>query len=52
MITSVIISRQVWCNMVSTPTNLACLSTLEEYLEPKSYEEAATHPGWTEAMQK
>ena len=41
-----------WCNMVSTPHQLICLSAMEEYPEPMSYEEAATHAGWTEAMQK
>jgi len=32
--------------------SLACLYTIEEFPEPRTYEEAAEHPGWTEAMQK
>ena len=30
----------------------ACLTALEDFLEPATYEQAAKHPGWVEAMQK
>ena len=38
--------------MISTPQHLVCLSAIEAYPEPKTYEDVAAHPGWTEAMQK
>ena len=31
---------------------MACLSAIEEFPEPNSYEQAITHPGWVEAMDK
>jgi len=31
---------------------MACLSTREEFPEPTTYEHAAKHPGWVEAMNK
>jgi len=42
-----------WCNMVSVPQfHMACLTAIEEFPEPCSYKQAATHPGWVEAMKK
>ena len=39
--------------MVSVPQfHMACLTAIEEFPEPCSYEQAATHPGWVEAMEK
>ena len=31
---------------------MACISAIEEFPEPTTYEEAAKHPGWVEAMNK
>ena len=42
-----------WCNLVFfPPTNSTCLSVIEEYPEPATYEQAAKHPGWIEAINK
>ena len=41
------------CNLVTMPPeHITCLSTIEEFPEPSSYEQAAQHPGWVQAMQK
>jgi len=41
------------CNMVALNSDhIACLSALEEFPEPSSYEVAARHPGWIEAINK
>ena len=42
-----------WCNMVVLPSqHISCLSALEEFPEPTTYEQAAKHPGWIQAMEK
>ena len=42
-----------WCNLVTIPPeHPACLSAMEEFPEPSSYEQAAQHPRWVQAMQK
>ena len=38
--------------MTIPPKHIACLSTREEFPEPTTYEHAAKHPGWVEAMNK
>jgi len=42
-----------WCNLVSvSPTYSSCLSAIEDFPEPATYEQAVKHPGWVEAMKK
>ena len=42
-----------WCNLTFlSPTSFAALTALEEFPEPVSYEQAAKHPGWVQAMNK
>jgi len=31
---------------------MACMSAIDEFLEPTTYEQATKHPGWIEAMNK
>jgi len=46
-------TQTTWCNLVILPPeHMICLSTIEEFQEPSSYEYAAKHPGWVEAMEK
>ena len=35
-----------------TPEHMPCLSAIEEFPEPTSFEHAAKHPGWVETMEK
>ena len=37
---------------VIPPEHIAYLSAIEEFPEPATYEQAAKHPGWVEAMNK
>ena len=42
-----------WCNLVTvSPTYSPCLSSIEDFPEPATYEQAVKHPGWVEAMNK
>jgi len=42
-----------WCSLVFVPpVYMACLSALVEFPEPTTYEQAAKHPSWIEAMEK
>jgi len=39
-----------WCNLIFA--SKICLAALEQYPEPSTYDQAAKHPGWAEAMDK
>ena len=42
-----------WCNLIfASPISNTCLAAIEQYPEPATYEQAAKHPGWIEAMNK
>ena len=46
-------TQSTWCNLVGLPPeHVPCLSAIEEFPEPTSFEHAAKHPGWVEAMEK
>jgi len=42
-----------WCNLVVLPPeHTACISAIDDFPEPSSYEQAVKHPGWVEATDK
>ena len=42
-----------WCNLVVLPPErMTCLSAIEDFPEPTSYEHAAKHLEWVQAMEK
>jgi len=38
--------------VIIPPKHVACLTAIEEFPVPSSYEQAAKHPGWVAAMNK